>query len=148
MVRKKYISLGAMPLSISIVDNGTLKSFNFRGGLRRPKFIPPFYVTTDEKEQRLLESSPSYTSSFKLESATETTDENVTTGNSTEPAVNLASEPDLKELTFKTVQAAKDWIQEKFGLAPTKFPNREKVAEFLAEKGYTINFENINNTHK
>lgn len=138
MSRKKYISLGAMPLSVDILDNGSLKTFEFRGGLRHPKFVAPFFITSDKKEQDLLEASVTYGKSFVLES------EEII-----EPAIvnnvgEITSIPDSSEksLQFKTVQAAKDWIHEKYGVHQSKFPNRNKVTEFLAEKGYTVVFEN------
>ena len=137
MSRKKYISLGAMPLSVDILDNGILKTFEFRGGLRHPRFVAPFFITSDKKEQNLLEASVTYGKSFVLESE----DITVSSDNDTVEQSTPVPDPSGTLLQFKTVQSAKDWIHEKYEIHQSKFPNRNKVTEFLAEKGYTVVFE-------
>ncbi len=140
MSHKKYISLGAMPLSVDVMDNGILRTFDFRGGLRHPKFVAPFFITSDKKEQDLLEGSVTYGKSFILESEEITKPESVQSASEV-PFISDASETSL---LFKTVQAAKDWIYEKYEIHQSKFPNRNKVVEFLAEKGITVKFETDN----
>lgn len=130
-----------MPLSVDVMDNGILRSFDFRGGLRHPKFVPPFYITDNEKDQKLLESSPSFGKSFKLdgvEESVKTTQEDKVTN--PEPG-----NPEINKITFDTIQDAKDWLRaEPFKVHHAKLSNENKIIEVAKDFGYaiTINPEN------
>jgi hypothetical protein len=136
MSKKKYISTGAIPLSIDIMDKGVLKTFDFRGGMKHPIFIPPSYITENEEEQQLLESCPSFNRFFKLE-------ESFDIPEFREDAI-IEKEPEIKEITFPNVQDAKTWLNREHGVPFTKTKNKAKVIAEASNLGYNVQFESDN----
>ena len=127
--KKKYISTGANPLSVDIIDgNGMLRSFDFRGGMKHPVLIPPFYSTSDEKEQQLLESYPGFNKSYVLEASEEVIPEEV---KKVEAVVNevpgKVEELKSNEQSFDNVQQAKDWLNKEKGVPFSALKNKQMV---------------------
>ena len=63
--------MGPNPYSIDLMDNGVLRTFDFRGGVNHPVFIPPSYTTNNPHEQELLESYPMFRITFRVGTVTE-----------------------------------------------------------------------------
>jgi len=139
MTRKKYISTGACPLSIDIMDGDMLRTFDFRGGFRNPVFKPPSYSTEKVEEQELLESHSSFNVSFKLEEVFE------------QPApdpiqeVAVMEELMMKEVSFRNVQEGKTWLNKEYGISFTKLNNKTKVIKEALDLGLNMLFETDNN---
>lgn len=128
---KKYISTGAIPLSIDIVHQGELLTFDFRGGKKHPVVIFPTFSTSSEKEQSLLENHPSFKKSFKLLEIREEV-------NATKEEVKKI-QPEV--VTFKNVQDAKDWLNKEHSISYTQLLNKEKVISAAQSVGAIIEFE-------
>lgn len=156
MLRKKYISLGANPLSVDIFDDkGVLHSFDFRGGLKHLVIKPPFYITTDESEQKLLENYPGFGTSFKLEGSVEKPDVKPEVKAEVkpepkpeaiepiEPVVNELK-PETTERQFKNVQAAKDWLNDEHKVPFSQLTNKQKVIDEALKVGFILKFETDN----
>ena len=140
MSRKKYISTGASPLSIDIMDRGILHTFDFRGGFKNPIFKPPSYLTDKIEEQELLETHPSFNVSFKLE---ETFVEQ--SGSKKKEAVILEQESAPKDVEFRNTQEAKNWLNKNHNVPFTKINNKAKVIAMGQELGFNILFESDKN---
>jgi hypothetical protein len=138
MSRKKYISTGANPLSIDVMDEGVLYSFDFRGGLKHPVFKPPVYVTSDIKEQQLLEKNPAFNVLFILE---EIIDEKP----QAKEDIIVEQEPVPKDVELPNAQEAKKWLNKKHGISFTKLNNKAKVIAIGQELGFNILFESDKN---
>ncbi len=136
MSHKKYISTGANPLSIDIMDEGHLRTFDFRGGLKHPVFKPPTYSTSKTWEQELLESHPSFNISFKLEE-----DIIIPEPESKEEVITeMESVPD-ENVEFSNTLEAKDWLNKEHGIPFTTINNKAKVIAKGKELGFNILFE-------
>ena len=143
MLRKKYISLGANPLSVDVFDdNGMLHTFDFRGGLKHPVVKPCFYYTTDEKEQQLLESYAGYGVSFALEGSAEKAD--VIEPMKPIAAVVADKTEATTEKTFKNVQEAKDWLNDTYKVPFSQLTNKQKVVDEALKVGFILSFETDN----
>jgi hypothetical protein len=139
MSRKKYISTGANPLSIDIMDEGILYSFDFRGGLKHPVFKPPVYVTSNVKEQQLLESYPSFNISFKLEETF------IEKSETKEEEVIIEMESASKDVEFRNAFEAKNWLNKEHNIPFTMINNKAKVIAKGQELGFNILFESDKN---
>jgi len=141
MAKKKYISTGANPLSIDIMDGEVLYTFDFRGGLRHPRFIPPCFITEDSKEQKLLEDHSLYNKAFKLdvepsiEENKEDKPDVVTEGS------KIEDETKLKEVSFANAHDARLWLNKEHGISFTKIKNKAKIIEVANELGFDPQFE-------
>jgi hypothetical protein len=138
MSRKKYISTGANPLSIDVMDEGVLYSFDFRGGLKHPVFKPPVYITSNVKEQQLLEKSPAFNVLFISE---EVIDEKP----QAKEDIIVEQEPVPKDIELPNAQEAKKWLNKKHGISFTKLNNKAKVIAIGQELGFNILFESDKN---
>jgi len=136
---KKYISTGANPLSIDIVDEGILYSFDFRGGLKHPVFKPPVYVTSKIKEQELLEKNPAFNVLFTLEEII------VVKPETKEKEVIVESESVPKDVEFPNANDAKTWLNKEHNIPFTKINNKAKVIATGQELGFNILFESDKN---
>jgi len=139
MSRKKYISTGASPLSIDIMDRGVLHTFDFRGGFKNPIFKPPSFLTDKIREQELLENHPSFNVSFKLEETF------IEKPGSKEKKVIAELEAVPKDVEFRNTQEAKNWLNKQYNVPFTKINNKEKVIAMGQELGFNILFESDKN---
>jgi hypothetical protein len=138
MSRKKYISTGANPLSIDVMDEGVLYSFDFRGGLKHPVFKPPVYITSNVKEQQLLEKNPAFNVLFILEEA-------IYEKPQTKEEIIVAMDTVPKDVEFSNAQEARKWLNKKHGISFTKLNNKAKVIAMGQELGFNILFESDKN---
>jgi len=138
MSRKKYISTGANPLSIDVMDEGFLYSFDFRGGLKHPVFKPPVYITSDVKEQQLLEKNPAFNVLFILEEA-------IYEKPQTKEEVIIEMDTMPKDVEFSNAQEARKWLNKKHGIPFTELNNKAKVIAMGQELGFNILFESDKN---
>ena len=122
MLRKKYISTGANPLSVDVTTgNGGLRTFDFRGGMKHPVIIPPFYATSDPEEQKLLESYPGFGVSYVLEGVEDKAEAE------TEVKREVKEEVKSEGPTFDNVQQAKDWLNKEKGVPFSALKNKQMV---------------------
>ena len=126
--KKKYMSTGANPLSIDITDdNGVLRSFDFRGGMKHPIVIPPFYSTSNELEQKLLESYPGFNKSYVLEEGEEVIQEVEPVKAVVAEVLGKVEELESNEQSFDNVQQAKDWLNKEKGVPFSALKNKQMV---------------------
>lgn len=137
-MKKKYISMGASPLSVDIQAEGILRSFDFYGGMKSPVVKMPFYSTSDETEQQILESHPSFNVSFKL------SDESKAEVEKTEVKEIEVEETQSNEIalkTFKTFGEAKSWINEHHEIPFNKLTNSTLIQAEFEKLGYSLEIE-------
>lgn len=134
MARKKYISLGSFPLSVTIpTKDGQFVTFDFLGGFRQPVYKPCNYVTSDEREQELLENSASYGKSFTLDESY-----NMVLPGSVEKPKQLI----LKE--FASVNEAKEYFHSENQIAYNKIDTKDKIVKVGLSLGFTVEFKTDN----
>jgi len=141
MSKKKYISTGANPLSIDIMDGEVLYTFDFRGGLRHPRFIPPCFITEDPKKQRLLEKHPLYNKEFMLDVELSLEENKDVEPSVTTEVPKMDYETKLKEVSFANVQDAKIWLNREHGVSFTKTKNKAKIIDVAKKLKLNIRFE-------
>lgn len=137
-VRKKYISLGDNPLSIDIVVQGQLQTFDFRGGIRQPIVVMPSLVTDDPKEQNLLENHAGFNVLFKLESEQKVGEEK-----KPEPLA-IIEQIEAQEKEFNNAQEAKEWLNSEHSVPFNQITTKEKVIAKALELGFNVTFKSDN----
>jgi hypothetical protein len=135
-ITKTYYSLGAFPLSVDIpTEGGGCVTFDFKGGFRQPSFKAPTCRTSNKEEQELLESYSMFKVSYDVK-------------DNFEPEVVVKKEdiPQLKEMVFENVNAAKDFLAAPpYNIAKNKMGLMQALLNRATECGFIFKFETVKN---
>lgn len=160
--------MGPNPYSIDLVDNGVLRTFDFRGGVNHPVFIPPSYTTNNPHEQELLENYPMFGVTFRVGTVTEEEEDRrpkteavikeEAQGKAQAEKQDIASQQaEGKEAeqndankkgpkVFKNAQEAKNWLIKEKKVAANAVRNKELMMAKAKEMGIELILESdINN---
>jgi len=138
--RKIYQSLHYKDLDTYVVVNGQKVLIQFRGGSLQPKVNGKF-TTTDQDLVKAMDSDSGLNTSFKCiysEKIAEEKPRYTAEDEATLDAPEEKPEETKNEFTkvpgIKTIQAARTYIVENFGIPASKMLNGVAVKEYAAEK--------------
>lgn len=96
------------------------------------------FYTEDERLQRGLESHPKYGKLFKLEKEIEPVQKAVSVSQQAEPE---SKAPKAKSVKVPSLEDAKAYLVENFGISRTKLRSRKQIEDAGAANGIEFSFE-------
>jgi hypothetical protein len=120
------------------LKNGGKMSITFMGGSRYPQVIAPFYITDNKDIQDALEASPSFNSSYFLDSESEikepekqsvntVADKSVKNQKTEQVPDNVEEPKDLTLKEFANINLAKEYLVNEHGVERRAIPSLKSV---------------------